>query len=106
LSASRAFPAYVARKHGIVGLTRCAALENAKVGIRVNAVCPGVIQMPMIDRLVQQHPEMHAALTAGEPVGRLGRPEEIASAVIWLCCDEASFITGQALAVDGGWVAQ
>jgi len=97
-------PAYVASKHGIVGLTRTAALEYAQSHIRVNAVCPGVIQTAMVDRLQQSHPDL--ALIAGEPIGRMGTPEEIASAVIWLCSGGASFVTGQALAVDGGWVAQ
>jgi NAD(P)-dependent dehydrogenase (short-subunit alcohol dehydrogenase family) len=99
-------PAYTASKHGIVGLTRSAALEYAKRGIRVNAVCPGVIQTPMIDRVVGEHPDMKEQLAAGEPVGRLGRPEEIAGAVLWLCSEQASFVTGQAIAVDGGWTAQ
>lgn len=99
-------PAYTASKHGIVGLTRSAALEYAKSGIRVNAVCPGVIVTPMVERIVREHPEMHAGLTAGEPVGRMGVPEEVAAAVLWLCSDGASFVTGHAMAVDGGWVAQ
>jgi len=99
-------PAYVASKHGVVGLTKTAALEYARSGIRVNAVCPGAIQTPMIDRVVAARPELAAALAAAEPVGRMGRPEEIAGAVVWLCSDEASFVTGQAWAVDGGWVAQ
>ncbi|HEX7479556.1 MAG TPA: SDR family oxidoreductase [Polyangiales bacterium] len=99
-------PAYVASKHGIVGLTRCAALECAQQGVRINAVCPGVIQTPMVDRLVQDRPQMRAQLTAGEPMGRTGCPEEIAAAVVWLCSDAASFVTGQAIPVDGGWVAQ
>ncbi len=99
-------PAYVASKHGVVGLTKATALEYARSGIRVNAVCPGAIQTPMIDRVVAARPEMAAALAAAEPVGRMGRPEEIAAAVVWLCSDEASFVTGQAWAVDGGWVAQ
>jgi NAD(P)-dependent dehydrogenase (short-subunit alcohol dehydrogenase family) len=99
-------PAYVASKHGMVGLTRSAALELAQSGIRVNAVCPGVIETEMIRRTVQGRPEMEAGLVAGAPVGRMGQPEEIASAVLWLCSDGASFVTGQAIAVDGGWVAQ
>jgi NAD(P)-dependent dehydrogenase (short-subunit alcohol dehydrogenase family) len=99
-------PAYVASKHGMVGLTRTAALEVARSGIRVNAVCPGVIDTAMIDRLVSEAPEMKAGLVEAEPIGRMGRPEEIASAVLWLCSDGASFVTGQAIAVDGGWVAQ
>lgn len=97
-------PAYVASKHGVVGLTRTAALEYARRGIRVNAICPGVIHTAMVDRLQHEHPGLD--LTAGEPIGRMGTPEEVAAAVIWLCSGGASFVTGQALAVDGGWVAQ
>lgn len=99
-------PAYVASKHGIVGLTRTAALEYAQHGIRVNAVCPGVIQTAMIDRLAQRNPQALAGFNAMEPVGRLGKPEEIAEAALWLCSDAASFVTGVAMAVDGGLVAQ
>jgi NAD(P)-dependent dehydrogenase (short-subunit alcohol dehydrogenase family) len=99
-------PAYVASKHGIVGLTRAAALEYASEEIRINAVCPGVIRTAMIDRLIKADPDMESRLVAGEPMGRVGKPEEIAAAVMWLCSDSASFVTGQALAVDGGWVAQ
>lgn len=99
-------PAYTASKHGVLGLTKAAALEYAKAGIRINAVCPGVIDTPMIERFSGYDPNQRAQLTAGEPIGRLGRPEEIANAVLWLCADEASFVTGAALPVDGGWVAQ
>jgi NAD(P)-dependent dehydrogenase (short-subunit alcohol dehydrogenase family) len=99
-------PAYVASKHGLVGLTRTAALEYAEAGIRVNAVCPGVIHTPMVDRFTGGDPDAVAGLTAGEPMGRMGEPEEIASAVVWLASDGASFVTGQAIAVDGGWVAR
>jgi NAD(P)-dependent dehydrogenase (short-subunit alcohol dehydrogenase family) len=99
-------PAYTATKHGVAGLTKVAALEFAKQGVRVNAVCPGVIRTPMIERFTADNPEAEAQFTAGEPIGRLGTPEEIAKAVVWLCSDEASFVTGAAIPVDGGWVAQ
>lgn len=99
-------PAYVASKHGIIGLTKNAALENAKSGIRVNAVCPGVIKTPMIDRVTGKNKEVEKRFMSMEPVGRLGQPEEVAEAVVWLCSEAASFITGAALPVDGGWIAQ
>lgn len=99
-------PAYVASKHAVLGLTKTAALEYAKLGIRVNAVCPGVIQTPMIDRITGKTQEAIAQFTELEPLGRFGEPEEIASAVLWMCSDEASYVTGHAMAVDGGFVAK
>ncbi len=98
--------AYVASKHGVNGLTKTAALEYAKHGIRVNAVCPGVIHTPMLDRLFNSQPGVSETIAAMEPVGRLGKPEEIAAAVVWLCSDAASFVTGLPMAVDGGLIAQ
>jgi len=98
--------AYVASKHAVAGLTKTAALEYAKAGIRVNAVCPGVIRTPMVERIFSRHPRAETRLTALEPTGRLGTPEEVAEAVVWLCSDAASFVTGHMLAVDGGIVAQ
>jgi NAD(P)-dependent dehydrogenase (short-subunit alcohol dehydrogenase family) len=98
-------PAYVASKHGIVGLTKTAALENATTGIRINPVCPGVIHTAMIDRVTGGDTETEKQFTAMEPVGRMGNPEEIANAVVWLCSNEASFVTGIALPVDGGFLA-
>jgi NAD(P)-dependent dehydrogenase (short-subunit alcohol dehydrogenase family) len=99
-------PAYVASKHGVIGLTKTAALEYAKSGIRVNAVCPGVIQTAMVERVTGKRPDVLDKMIAAEPVGRSGQPEEIAEAVVWLCSDAASFVTGHAMAVDGGAVAQ
>jgi NAD(P)-dependent dehydrogenase (short-subunit alcohol dehydrogenase family) len=99
-------PAYTASKHGMNGLTKSAAIEYAKQNIRVNAVCPGAIQTPMIDRFAGPAGYAREALIAHHPMGRMGRPEEIARCIVWLCSDEASFITGQALAADGGYVAQ
>lgn len=99
-------PAYVASKHAVVGLTKTAALEYAKSGIRINAVCPGVIHTPMVERLFQNNPQAGERIAALEPIGRLGKPEEIAEAVVWLCSDAASFVTGLPMAVDGGLIAQ
>ena len=96
---------YVASKHGVVGLTRAAAIEYAKDGIRVNAVCPGYIQTPLIAVLTED-PAGRAAIEARHPMGRLGLPGEIAQAVVWLASDAASFVTGHSLTVDGGYVAQ
>ncbi|MFP5468867.1 MAG: SDR family oxidoreductase [Alphaproteobacteria bacterium] len=98
--------AYVASKHGVIGLTKTAALEYAKAGIRVNCVCPGLIDTPMVGRLGGSDPAMVAGLVAAEPVGRLGRPSEIGEAAVWLCSDHASFVTGHSMVVDGGLVAQ
>jgi NAD(P)-dependent dehydrogenase (short-subunit alcohol dehydrogenase family) len=99
-------PAYCASKGGVVQLTKTAALEYATSGIRVNAVCPGVIKTPMVERIVAGDAEAEAQFTGLEPVGRMGAPEEIAEAVVWLSSDAASFVTGHAMAVDGGFVAQ
>jgi NAD(P)-dependent dehydrogenase (short-subunit alcohol dehydrogenase family) len=97
--------AYVASKHGVVGLTKTAALEYAHQGIRVNCVCPGVIHTPMTARGLSD-PALRARIIASEPIGRVGTPEEIAEAVVWLCSDAASFVTGHTMTVDGGYVAQ
>lgn len=94
--------AYVAAKHAVLGLTRTAALEYADHGIRVNAVCPGVIRTPMTEFFLDGDPEAERAAVARHPMGRLGEPAEIADAVVWLCSDEASFVTGHPLVVDGG----
>ena len=99
-------PAYTASKHGVVGLTRSAALRYARHGIRVNAVCPGVIETAMTQQILDVNPAARQHMEALAPMGRFGQPEEVADAVLWLCSSRASFITGQALAVDGGAVAQ
>lgn len=99
-------PAYCASKGGVVQLTRTAALEYATRGIRVNAICPGVIRTAMVERILGGDPEQEKAFTAMEPVGRMGRPEEIASAALWLCSEASSFVTGEAMAVDGGFMAR
>ena len=96
-------PAYSASKHGVIGLTRTAALEYAQQKIRVNAVCPGPVETPMLEHLMSGMPGGRESVLAIEPVGRMGAPEEIAAAVLWLCSPAASFVTGQAIAVDGGW---
>jgi NAD(P)-dependent dehydrogenase (short-subunit alcohol dehydrogenase family) len=98
-------PAYVASKHGVVGLTRAAALEYAAKGIRVNAVCPGAIRTPMLDDAIRNGLASEERMIELEPIGRLGRPEEIGEAAAWLCSDRASFVVGHAMPVDGGWVA-
>ena len=105
LIGSRGLAAYVASKHGVVGLTKTAALEYAQQGIRVNCVCPGVLQTPMTARGLSD-PERRARIIATEPLGRVGTPEEVAEAVVWLCSDAASFVTGHTMTVDGGYVAQ
>ncbi|MCB2089185.1 MAG: SDR family oxidoreductase [Sphingomonadaceae bacterium] len=97
-------PAYVASKHGVVGITRSAALRYAKEGIRVNAICPGVVDTPMVEQIAKI-PQYRAAMEAMTPMGRMAKPEEMASAVLWLCSDQASFVTGHPLVVDGGATA-
>ncbi len=100
------FPAYCASKGGIIQLTRVAALENARTGIRINAVCPGVIRTPMVERATGGNPEIEAQFMALEPVGRMGTPEEVAAVFVWLCSDAASFVTGHPMVVDGGLITQ
>lgn len=96
--------AYSASKHGVIGLTKTAALENAKNGIRINAVCPGFTETPMTDRIFRV-PQVHKYVLSCHPIGRLGRPAEIAEAVVWMCSDRASFMTGHSLILDGGFLA-
>ena len=105
----RGFPnlaPYVASKHGVIGATRTAAIEWSSEGVRVNAVCPGVIETEMVARTREEDPETIEQTIAATPIDRLGQPEEIASAAVWLCSDDASFVTGEALVVDGAFSVQ
>ena len=97
---------YVASKHGVIGLTKTAALEYGREGVRVNAISPGVIETPMVDRAEAANPEMIEAVSEATPMGRIGGPEEIGDAAVWLCSDDASFVTGETLVIDGGYVSQ
>lgn len=104
---SRGRSAYSASKHAVVGLTRSAALEYATLGIRINAVCPGIINTPMAAEVTRNFdPELVKLMVAREPIGRWGEPEEVAAAVVWLCSPAASFMVGHAMAVDGGVLAE
>lgn len=105
LGGSPGLPAYGAAKFGVVGLTKTAAVEYAKRGIRVNAVCPAVIRTPMVERLFADNPKVQQAMAGAHPLGRIGEPLDIALGVAWLCSDEASFLTGQAIPFDGGMLA-
>jgi NAD(P)-dependent dehydrogenase (short-subunit alcohol dehydrogenase family) len=96
--------AYTASKHGVIGLTKAAALENARSGIRINAVCPAVIETALSKRIFGA-PAVHKQVLGCHPIGRFGRPEEVAQAVLWLCSEESSFMTGQSLVLDGGFLA-
>ena len=99
-------PAYVASKHGVVGLTKSAALECAVRGVRINCVCPGSVRTPMLEGFMGGDERMERAMTAGVPMGRLGTPAEIAEAIVWLCSDAASYMVGHALVCDGGATVQ
>ena len=96
--------AYTASKHGVIGLTKVAALDYGSQGIRVNAICPGTARTPMVDRAVQRDPSIDAHLKALHPIGRIGEASEVAEAAVWLCTPAASFVLGVALPVDGGYV--
>ncbi len=99
-------PAYTASKHGVVGLTKSAALFYAEAGIRMNALCPGSIRTEMTDRIMAANPELEQTMKSLTPMNRMANPEEVARVVLFLCSDDASFVTGFPLAVDGGWVAR
>ncbi|HKZ74194.1 MAG TPA: glucose 1-dehydrogenase [Steroidobacteraceae bacterium] len=106
LKGSANAPAYIASKHGVIGLTRSSALDYARKGIRINAVCPGLTATPMLEHYLEvSPPERKAQVAASTPIGRIGRPEEVAAAVLWLCSDQASLLTGVALPADGGSMA-
>jgi len=99
--------AYTAAKHGVIGLTKASALEYSAQGIRVNAACPAFIITPMLERAgITSNDEIRAAMEAMHPIGRMGQPEEVAKTITWLCSDDASFVSGEALLVDGAYVAQ
>ncbi len=107
LSANEMYgPAYVASKHGVVGLTRLAAVQYARHGIRVNAVCPGVIRTPITSPYLETVPQLEGQLSSWHALNRIGDPAEVAEPVVWLCSDAASFITGDALPIDGGALAK
>ena len=106
LVAFKSIAPYVASKHGVIGLTKTAALEYATSGIRVNAVCPGNTHTPIIDRVMAERPEIIETLIQSTPVGRLAKPKEIADAVIWLSSDAASYVTGLSMVVDDGYILQ
>ncbi len=98
--------AYCASKHGVIGLTRTAALEFAAAGVRVNAVCPGWIRTPLVEPLLNREPGFDAQMIASNPAGRIGTPEEVAETVVWLCSNAAPYVIGHALVIDGGLTAQ
>jgi NAD(P)-dependent dehydrogenase (short-subunit alcohol dehydrogenase family) len=106
LVAVEGLSAYNAAKHGVVGLTKTAALEFAQKNIRVNCVCPGLINTPMVARMVDSGAMNEQEFIAAEPVARMGKPEEIGEGVVWLLSDAASFVTGHSMSIDGGWVAR
>jgi NAD(P)-dependent dehydrogenase (short-subunit alcohol dehydrogenase family) len=97
---------YCASKHGVLGLTKTAAAENARTGIRINAICPGSIDTPMLQESMAIDPQVRKMILSSQPGGRLGTPEEVAEAVVWLCSDRASFVSGHSMLVDGGAVSR
>ena len=106
LVGARGYPGYVASKHAVIGLTKAAALEYARDGIRVNAVCPGFIQTDMVQRMTAGDADAETQLASRHPIGRMGTAEEVAETVVWLISDASSFVTGHSLIVDGGYTAR
>jgi NAD(P)-dependent dehydrogenase (short-subunit alcohol dehydrogenase family) len=104
--ATPSLAAYCASKHAVLGLTKTAAVENARTGIRVNAICPGTVDTPMLQSAMNRDPKVKKMILSGQPSGRLGEPEEIAEAAVWLCSDRASYVTGESMLVDGGAIAR
>ena len=100
------YAAYTASKHAVVGLTKTAAIEYAKSGIRVNALCPAYTRTPMLERVLSAKSGLEAKLLARVPLGRMGTPEEIAAAAVYLCSEKAAFITGHSLVMDGGIMSE
>ena len=100
------YAGYVASKHAEIGLTKSAALDYAERGVRVNAVCPGLVNTPLIADMVTENPELHEHLVASHPLGRIAEPEEVADAIVWLATGKSSYVTGVALPVDGGYLAR
>ena len=99
-------PIYVASKHGVTGLTKAMAVEHAPQGVRINAVCPGLIRTDLMERIFKANPELRGEANDWQPMGRVGEPEEVAEAVVWLSSDKASFVVGHTLTIDGGLVAK
>jgi NAD(P)-dependent dehydrogenase (short-subunit alcohol dehydrogenase family) len=100
------YAGYVASKHAEIGLTKSAALDYADRGVRVNAVCPGLVNTPLIADMITENPEMHEQLVASHPLGRIAEPEEVADSIVWLATSKSSYVTGVALPVDGGYLAR
>jgi NAD(P)-dependent dehydrogenase (short-subunit alcohol dehydrogenase family) len=102
----RGYSGYAASKHAEIGLTKSAALDYGPLGIRVNALCPGLVNTPLIAEMVNENPAMREELVASHPLGRIAEPEEIADAIVWLCSERSSYVTGIALPIDGGYTAR